>query len=170
MYKIAEEKVLSVGYEREDEYITRTDEEIEKAMKSAAGNLKHSGMIVTEEEKELLKRKLRGEIFEDQFMETILKSIGVDKTKTPSLEDTSDDIKDHSVMDRRGKGITVSELIEELKKLPGDAKVKAAHFYRIGEAVRNRDIDILGVAPCFDADTGKLLHLTIQGDIRYDEI
>lgn len=47
-----------------------TDKElkIEKAMRAAAGNLKHEDMYLTEKEDEIVKRCLMGEITDKEFV------------------------------------------------------------------------------------------------------
>lgn len=50
-----------------------SEHEIEQAMKQAAANLAIEGLETTEEQDELIRKKLRGEISHDEFIQEALR-------------------------------------------------------------------------------------------------
>lgn len=53
--------------------MTNKEIKIEKAIKSTEGTLKHEGMYLTEEERNLLKKYAYGEISMKEYIDTVIK-------------------------------------------------------------------------------------------------
>jgi hypothetical protein len=53
-----------------------TDDKIEQALKNADASLRMEGLYATEEEKELCRRSLKGEITHEEFVKEVLRRCG----------------------------------------------------------------------------------------------
>lgn len=68
-------------------------DDLEEALRMAEGNIKHSGMFLTEGERDLIRLKAQGKIDEEEFIKRVLEYHAGNKKEYKKLNITYDEIE-----------------------------------------------------------------------------